>query len=143
MSVTQHWVEQVRWEWQKEVQRAGVADWRELSSSILLHIAATAPTPRFIATAPDAPGDVCFSVEVVPFHPGANGEEYHSGRLPANEAARALREVADRCDREWGAGQVELPYVEGPPLGDDALRKRLAAEKVKHEAHTYQSDTDL
>lgn len=96
MSEHQDWVEQVAALWDEEARRAGCDDWRELSIGILLHIAARHPL-GWPPNNPD-PGKVGFRVEAWPHDPGANGEDYHSGHLPAAEAARVLRDIADRCE---------------------------------------------
>ena len=62
-----------------------------------------------VAKAPDEPGWVAFEVEAVPFWPGANGEDWHKGTLPAADAARVLRDIADRCENYWNAEAVERP----------------------------------
>jgi hypothetical protein len=56
-------------------------------------------------------GKVAFRVEAWPHDPGANGEEYVSGHMPAAEAAKWLRDIADRCE---GWADPECPWA-----GDD------------------------
>jgi hypothetical protein len=65
-----------------------------------------------VLRAPDEPGEVVFQVEAVPFWPGANGEDWHTGTLDAASVAKVLRTIADRCERYWNAEAVERPSTE-------------------------------
>lgn len=57
-------------------------------------------------------GSVSFRLEVWPHDPGANGEDYHSGHMPAGEVARILRYVADRCE-SWADPECPWPEEQG------------------------------
>lgn len=46
-------------------------------------------------------GMVSFRLEAWPHDPGANGEEYESGCLPAVDVVAILRRLANRVEFEW------------------------------------------
>lgn len=81
-------------------------------------------------------GKVSFRVEAWPHDPGANGEDYHSGHLPAAEVARILRDLADRCD-SWGDPDCPWDGQPGhapakPPVDDEQQRRAEAAKRAAH-----------
>jgi hypothetical protein len=132
----QNWVEQIAELWDREAERAGVDNWRDLSSGILLHIAARHP----LHWPPDNPevGKVGFRVEAWPHDPGANGQEYVSGHMPAAEAARWLREIADRIDGwadpdcPWAGQDGHAPAP--PPRDQEQDRRDKEAKRRAWEA---------
>jgi hypothetical protein len=90
------------------------------------------------------PGHVGLRVQVWPHDPGANGEDYHSGHLPAAEAARVLRDIAARCD-SWADPECPWAGQDGhaptrPPLTDDERAARDAAERAAWDA-AYAKET--
>ncbi len=90
------------------------------------------------------PGKVGFRVEAWPHDPGANGEEYVSGHMPAAEASRWLRDIADRIDGwadpecPWAGDEGHLPAP--PPLTDEQRAERDRAEKAKYLAKVARGD---
>jgi hypothetical protein len=133
----QNWVEQVADLWDREAQRAGLDNWRDLSSGILLHIAARNPL-GWPPNNPD-PGNVGFRVEAWPHDPGANGEDYHSGHMPAAEVARVLRDIADRCEKYWSDPECPWDGQPGhapttPPIDEEEQRRAEAAKRAAWEA---------
>jgi hypothetical protein len=90
------------------------------------------------------PGKVGYRIEAWPHDPGANGEDYHSGHLPAAEVARALRNIADRCERYWADPECPWAGEPGhtpapPPLTDEERAARDAAQRAKAAAYAQET----
>lgn len=67
----------------------------------------------YLPNNPDV-GKVAFRIDAWPHDPGANGQEYVSGHMPAAEVAQWLREIADRCGQYWGDPECPWAGDDGP-----------------------------
>jgi len=78
---------------------------------------------------PDNPtrGEISFRIEAWPHDPGANGEHYSAGCLPAAEVVRELRHLADRIEQDWAHPECPWPEEHARMTPDRIAARRRGA----------------
>lgn len=112
-------------------QFCGDPDWDDLRHQVV------ELRKEYLPDNPDV-GWVAFRIDAWPHDPGANGQEYASGHMPAPEAARWLRDIADRCERYWSDPECPWAGDEGhasmTPRDEERERREEAAKLAAYRA---------
>jgi len=74
-------------------------------------------------------GHVDIEVEVTPHDMGANGHDWFKGTMPAADAARQLRTLADRIEADWSAPQCPWPSEHGVSKCEGSHHVRIRPKK--------------